>query len=507
MIRYKTLIMKKIHILAVLMASFSFMAGAESVQCEAGKLQSLVADTEATTLTVTGEMNAVDFEFIRENMTSLTALDIKDAVIVEYKGDKLYSGRTSSPAGCLPEYSLSGTGIRTIQLPQALTAIGEGALAASLLTAVDIPAGVTAIGTGAFDGCHALTSATIPSAATAVGSMAFKGCDNLSQLKIAEGVQTIGAEAFYGCKSLETIVLPSTLTTVGDRAFGSCTSLENIEWGHGIQSIGESSFSGIAITNLDLSACDNLQNIGDWAFVHNDALESATLPASVKTLGEGVFFDCSALALVAIPSSLNTLSSYLLKGTALSNTTSVMTENIENIGDYTFYGVNTVVHVTLPSTLKSLGDMSMANMTSLSSVDARSLNEVPVLGNDVFYNTASDAVVLLASPEMADEFKAAPQWQEFDVKADQSTSADNVTRDDVIGKIQLKSDGVTLWIKSDNALDVITLYDITGRAVGHTRCGGNTEISVYVGDIATGETVIVAVKYTDGATGSIKVKL
>ena len=73
-----------------LMASMSLCASAITVTSTPGNLSSAVGDNigEAS-LVVSGEINAADFEFIAEKMTSLTSLDLSGVSIVAYSGNPI----------------------------------------------------------------------------------------------------------------------------------------------------------------------------------------------------------------------------------------------------------------------------------------------------------------------------------------------------------------------------------------------------------------------------------
>ena len=83
-------------------------------------------------------------------------------------------------------------------------------------------------------------------------------------------------------------------------------------------------------------------------------LETLSLPAGVKTIGEGAF-SASSLKEIVIP------------------------EGVESIGDYAFYGCVDLESVTLPSTLKALGKGAFGNCHKLKKVNfsGSQLSELP----------------------------------------------------------------------------------------------------------------------------------
>ncbi len=86
---------------------------------------------------------------------------------------------------------------------------------------IQIPETVTAIGEGAFEACVELESVNLPSNITMIRSYTFNGCKSLKEITIPAGVYYIGEEAFADCVSVENIVIPASVTKIGKFAFRS----------------------------------------------------------------------------------------------------------------------------------------------------------------------------------------------------------------------------------------------------------------------------------------------
>jgi len=95
------------------------------------------------------------------------------------------------------------------------------------MTNVTLPNTITTIGMDAFRGCRNATI-NIPESLIALGEGAFADCDHLTSVTLPEGLTSIPALAFYSCSALTEVHLPSTLTSIGIRAFALCTNLEII---------------------------------------------------------------------------------------------------------------------------------------------------------------------------------------------------------------------------------------------------------------------------------------
>ncbi len=96
------------------------------------------------------------------------------------------------------------------------------------LTSITIPNSVTSIGGGAFYKCSNLTSITIPNSVTSIGDGAFEGCSGLTNVTIGNSVIRIRYRAFYNCSSLTNITIPNSVTNVGNGAFFDCLNLANV---------------------------------------------------------------------------------------------------------------------------------------------------------------------------------------------------------------------------------------------------------------------------------------
>lgn len=133
----------------------------------AGSLSAILTNTEKltiTNLTITGSINAVDFQTMRDEMSKIEVLDIRAVTIVAL--NDLWYPR---PANEIPESAFSFfditkkySNLKTVSLPGTVTSIGRNAFnSCTGLTSINIPASVTTMSDGAFWGCTALNSINI----------------------------------------------------------------------------------------------------------------------------------------------------------------------------------------------------------------------------------------------------------------------------------------------------------------------------------------------------------
>ncbi len=452
-------IMQLRFFLAALSAAFVInSAGALTVKCAPGELNSLVANPAGVSeLTLTGTADASDFYFIDSRMTALRSLDLSGLTIAAYLGDPV-NGISEYPANTIPAMALAGSHITSLTLPSGAVSIGSHAFSGSALESLVVPANIVNMGTAAFGGCQSLKTVTVNTAA--VGEYVFNNCPSLTTVTFG-GTASVGASAFAGCSSLAAVKGSESLTAIGDGAFNGCSALEAFDFGAGLRSIGSLAFahSGIAAADLENT---KLSQLGAWAFAYNDALTSASLPATLSSVGEGAFFDCPHLSSLLMPQSLADMPDYMLKGTP-SLVAATLPGGLSSIGNYAMKDASAMSSLTLPASLEYIGDNAMEGMTGLKTINATALSEVPALGADVWSDVDQKSVTLSVGENLADEFKASPQWQEFDVRSI-STGADAPLADAAASTLRGRFSGATLLLESSGSpIELVQLFDVAGR--------------------------------------------
>lgn len=196
---------------------------------------------------------------------------------------------------------------------------------------------VTVISGSAFYGCTELTSLEIPESVVEIGDMAFEYCENLSTIEGGDNVSYIGELAFFGT-ALETVTLSANVSYIGSGAFSACTSLNSIEvdaentvYGSedgvlfaedSVLESGSTLFCYPAGKEEDtytvsgtytvveayaFAGTDDLTSVAleegvtmleSFAFA-SSGLTSVTLPASIASIGYGVFYACEDLQSIA----------------------------------------------------------------------------------------------------------------------------------------------------------------------------------------------------------------
>ncbi len=114
----------------------------------------------------------------------------------------------------------------------------------------------------------------------------------LTEVTIGQNVVTIGEGAFEE-NSLTGIIIPAFVTTIDAYAFSNSGEFSSIDIPASVTFIGSEAFTGNGLSTITLH--EGLIEIAAWAFDSNP-MTAITIPASVETIGENIFWDGHVVA-------------------------------------------------------------------------------------------------------------------------------------------------------------------------------------------------------------------
>lgn len=142
----------------------------------------------------------------------------------------------------------------------------------------------------------------IPNTVDSIAPYAFVGCMHLKSVGIPSSLTHISDYAFFH-SGVQSITIPSTVTSIGDGAFYYCENLTSVTFSENIESIGAGAFANCKLAEVDLSMTKVTHLWGDehapiWpsydysvsVFAGTKTLLTVKLPATLKSLGGGVFY-------------------------------------------------------------------------------------------------------------------------------------------------------------------------------------------------------------------------
>ena len=144
--------------------------------------------TKLKNLKITGEIDATDFEFMKNEMTQLEALNLKDVKVYGIFGEQEWNGIRDDieREGVIPGMAMSGKkSLLYLVLPDKLEAIGSFAFydCSNISCSLIIPEGVTRIGNNAFSQCNGIKGTlSLPRTLKYIETSAFESCDFTCEL-------------------------------------------------------------------------------------------------------------------------------------------------------------------------------------------------------------------------------------------------------------------------------------------------------------------------------------
>ncbi len=261
----------------------------------------------------------------------------------------------------------------------------------------------------AFEGCENFTTLNIGNGVERIPESAFSNCSSLSgELTIPNSVTYIGSWAFYDCNSLTgSLIIPNSVITILYGSFGNCSGLNGtLTLGEGLQSVCGNAFENTGFTAMNYNAVncfvgsvwtDDYSNETYYevqTFVLPPSFNSLSFGSNVESISQMAFKDCTTLtSTLTLPNSLKSIGDqafyncYGLEGIVMGNA-------VETIGAEAFRNCGGLRgELTLPETLQSVGNYAFASCDELTTINYNAVN-CTAMGNaqqPVFYDCASMA--------------------------------------------------------------------------------------------------------------------
>lgn len=199
---------------------------------------------------------------------------------------------------------------------------------------------------------------------------------DVAEFTVPNSVKSIAANAFYGKFSLTNISLPESITAIGENAFYKCYYLETVTF-NGTNSqaltIGDNAF---AYTNLKAFVLpERPVTIGAYAFSEigywtDESLDSIDLGGTVS-IGDYAFYKTGEALELTIPATVKTIGNHAFEGSDYTRyLTSVTFEEgsaLETIGAYAFSRAK-ISSFNVPASVTSIGAYAFYYCSELTSL-------------------------------------------------------------------------------------------------------------------------------------------
>lgn len=386
------------------------------VDCpEAGKLEEILADKDYAkikNLKVTGIVNALDFFFMRDKMTLLQSLNMKEAKIAAYG-----SSEGAYKEDEIPNSALGGknTLVRFV-FPDKLLRIGRGAFCGTNLSgSLIIPDGVEEIGDYAFRELSSLGgSLELPSTLKYIGYDAFAGCSSLrGTLNLPESLTYIGKDAFFKCESFSgSLVLPHELEVIEPGAFSYTRFSGTLEIPYKITTVPTKAFWYCPYFDGQLILNNNITEIGDGAFWCCRFKGTLNLPKSLLVIGEDAFHNNQFSGELVLPESLVSVKSGAFGNCVRLTGIVKFPDEFSSISAEIFSGCKSLEGVIIPKYVESIGTAAFSGCYQLNSIICLATTP-PEISSNAFSGVAKDNFTVEVPESAVKSYQTAPNWKEF----------------------------------------------------------------------------------------------
>ncbi len=410
-------------------------------------------------LKIKGNLNHVDFTFIREKIPYLYALNLRE---VKMKSVSCYVydwEQWDKPEEFLddffPNNALSGkSSLRALVLPENLNRIGANALRETQLTNVlVIPNSVRRVDDDAFAyikeqnlelvlpdsleyiGNHTFYESNykcefkMPNTVKYIGDAAFAASrgfygnfrlpDNLEYLGTGY-YQGQGAFAEMGTNMTGDIVIPTTITEVPDGAFNGIGFAKgtNITLHDGITKIDVWAFGNLKL-NSPISLPASLTVIQPNAFSGCRLQGTLSLPDNLAYLGDGAFggdeswdftISTGLKGELMIPDKISVINKGVFAGQSFTSV--IVPENVTLIQPHAFKGLEFVKTVTFGKNVDYLGSEAFAKCPNLQTMIC--LNPIPpTVSSNTFEGIYFDKAILEVPEGAVEVYRRTAVWNQF----------------------------------------------------------------------------------------------
>ena len=163
----------------------------------------------------------------------------------------------------------------------------------------------------------------------------------------------IEKNAFEGCQCISYVKIPNSVTVIDNKAFYGVTSLKTI--------------GGIG-SGASIEIPASVTSIGAGVFSHCTSITKIDIPASVTSIGAGAFSYCTSITKIDIPTSVTNIEGSVFYGCTALQTAKISSRG-ENRLEYMFYGCTSLQKVLLEHLPQNLlGTRMFLGCTSLKSV-------------------------------------------------------------------------------------------------------------------------------------------
>ena len=243
---------------------------------------------------------------------------------------------------------------------------------------------VTAMADQAFYRCEDLTSVVLPTGIQSIGSQVFSFCHNLATINFPEGLESIGDDAFWECTSLTSVTLPSTIKSIQGYAFEECHQLASINLPNGLEFLGDYVFAGDSVLGV-------VKNDSVLAWIPFN-LTSYEVPEGIKAVAGAACYHHDKLQEITLPSTLKEIGNSAFYQTGLTSV--VIPNGVTAIHSGTFSYCYELTSVTIGNGVEIIYDDAFGDCTKLTNITWGTTGNLKEIYGGAFCNTGLTSVTV-----------------------------------------------------------------------------------------------------------------
>lgn len=311
---------------------------------------------------------------------------------------------------------------------------------------------------------------------TSIAEMAFGICDSLTEVVIPDGITSIGNDAFQGCSSLTSVTIPDSIISVGRSVFKNCNNLLYNEYDNAYYLGNDANPYLVLISSKskDISSClihSDTRCIASEAFKYCSNLTSITIPDSVTSFGDNVFYGTAYYT-----NENNWINDVLYVGNHLvqANDTLVecaIREGTVTIAQEAFSDCNKLTSVTIPDSVISIGNRAFWLCKSLTSIIVSEDNAIYKSIDGILYTKNGKQLIIYGSSRIDTSFEIPASVIGIGYEA--FWSCDNITS--VIIPDSVISIGSRAFAYCSNLANIIIPDSVT--SIGYSAFNGCTSLT------------------------------
>lgn len=195
-------------------------------------------------------------------------------------------------------------------------------------------------------------------------------------------------------RSITGIKIPKTLTYIDSYAFNSSNGYLSgdvvFEEGSMLSSLGQQCFQNSKITSINLDVCKELKTMGTYLFsgcANLKSIGTGEIPASVTSVGAGLFYGCSVLN-----QDIYSAARFDFSGKEMfkqSGVTSVVLTNVYgSVGSYCFYNAKSLKKVVLNSSITGFSEQAFS-ASSIETLEPKKFPKLEFFGSNLFSGSSN----------------------------------------------------------------------------------------------------------------------